>query len=597
MERRSGLKGYLRRRLRRILDEDEDDVPFRAGPSRAEEAQTSLEYKRIPVADINPLWIDLVTVHAWMSACDELHDCAQQSDFGDPPTWLIDIEDECLVAPPSTAVRYFALSYVWGEVKTTKLTTTTIHAFCQPGVFSATNNTDVHIPKTIRHAIGLVKALGERYLWVDALCIAQDDDANFHNELRNMGAIYHKAYATVVAATAWDADEGLRGLEGISPPRHIASNFADDLHKYLDPQTMIWNSRGWTFQEGQLSRRMLMFCGHTAIWRCTRCTIDESGCCQTLSKEAAFGSLSSLGAVNKGGFETLPVSSASKPCLQFQLHAYFKDVVAPYNTRSFTQESDLPRAFAGIAHFLEQNAAVDSIFRDGFSWGLPLANFAHGLTWCTSNEDLRPRSTDLGIPSWSWLAWEGNIIADPMNLDFDDIESGTFAAVGHLRIQWNPSNIDIPVCRCSHASSGDSLHIVAQRCNIRPEFNWKKHAVTLHRTNHPILHGEHAMEIAFLIADRPGDIGDPSLFPDSYTVELVAVRKFEAYLERWVSGKRVQETATYIRALWIAPQATASGDFEGHGTLRARRQGVAIVEEGLWERNVRGGGKLLTVIE
>lgn len=113
--------------------------------------------------------------------------------------------------------------------------------FCQPGALSA-ENPDIDIPKTIRHTIGLVKALGEKYLWVDAFCIVQDDDMDLPAELRNMGAIYDNAYLTVVAATAWDANEGFRGLHGISPSRRLASNFADDLHKYANPEYMIWVS-------------------------------------------------------------------------------------------------------------------------------------------------------------------------------------------------------------------------------------------------------------------------------------------------------------------------------------------------------------------
>lgn len=59
------------------------------------------------------------------------------------------------------------------------------------------------------------------------------------HELANMGAIYDRATLTIVAATAWDADGGLRDIREISGPRHLAA-FGDDLNKYLDPECMIW---------------------------------------------------------------------------------------------------------------------------------------------------------------------------------------------------------------------------------------------------------------------------------------------------------------------------------------------------------------------
>jgi hypothetical protein len=148
---------------------------------------------------------------------------------------------ECLVSTkylPSRS-KYCALSYVWGQALSSKLTRRNEAAFCTPGAFSV-NNEDIVIPTTVRHAIGLVKTLGEKYLWVDALCIAQDDHECFHGELRNMAAIYDRAYLAIVAATGWNANDGLKGLEGITPRRHPASNFADDLHKYSNTDSMIW---------------------------------------------------------------------------------------------------------------------------------------------------------------------------------------------------------------------------------------------------------------------------------------------------------------------------------------------------------------------
>lgn len=210
---------------RNIRGHDSDN----GGPSSADPQQQRTVYP-----DLDANWINLDTIRAWAD-----HECTEYPKFGSPPTWLIDVRQECLVSPaqlPGEA-KYCALSYVWGQAETGKLTTATRRAFCQPGAFSANSPTPVVIPKTIRHAIGLVRELGEQYLWVDSLCIIQDQDMG--HELANMGAIYDRATLTIIAATAWDANDGLWGLRGISRPRHLSA-FGDDMHKYLDPESMIW---------------------------------------------------------------------------------------------------------------------------------------------------------------------------------------------------------------------------------------------------------------------------------------------------------------------------------------------------------------------
>jgi len=194
-----------------------------------------------PATRVDPEWISIDTIESWISDCNHLHECMKWSRFGKGPSWVIDVQEECLVSGASLSPdsRYCALSYVWGQAETTKLTVQRIPLFQTPGAFSPTQD-QVVIPKTIRHAMGLVSLIGERYLWVDALCVAQDDHSHFGTELRNMGAIYNRAYVTIVAATGWDADEGFRGLPGITPRRRLAANYADDLIKYSNPEFMIW---------------------------------------------------------------------------------------------------------------------------------------------------------------------------------------------------------------------------------------------------------------------------------------------------------------------------------------------------------------------
>jgi hypothetical protein len=55
------------------------------------------------------------------------------------------------------------------------------------------------LPKTVNNAIDLVKAMNERYLWVDGLCLVQDDEDDVSLGIEMMNSIYHGSYFTIVA--------------------------------------------------------------------------------------------------------------------------------------------------------------------------------------------------------------------------------------------------------------------------------------------------------------------------------------------------------------------------------------------------------------
>lgn len=65
--------------------------------------------------------------------------------------------------------------------------------------------------------------LGERYLWVDALCIVQDDNASKQSMIERMHVIYQNAFLTLFVATGTDANAG---LSGVSSPRGVVQQFA-----------------------------------------------------------------------------------------------------------------------------------------------------------------------------------------------------------------------------------------------------------------------------------------------------------------------------------------------------------------------------------
>jgi hypothetical protein len=101
----------------------------------------------------------------------------------------MDTQDNCIV-PAISAESYMALSYVWGQVPCLHLKKTDAKALGLPGALREEGIID-RIPLTTLHAIDFAHLLGERYLWVDSLCIVQNGNASEKQEqLNNMTAIY-----------------------------------------------------------------------------------------------------------------------------------------------------------------------------------------------------------------------------------------------------------------------------------------------------------------------------------------------------------------------------------------------------------------------
>ncbi|KAK7718842.1 hypothetical protein SLS57_005952 [Botryosphaeria dothidea] len=64
------------------------------------------------------------------------------------------------------------------------------------------------LPKTFRDAITVVRSLGFRYIWIDSLCIVQDDLDEWLRESEQMGVIYERAALTIAACHAKNSTEG-----------------------------------------------------------------------------------------------------------------------------------------------------------------------------------------------------------------------------------------------------------------------------------------------------------------------------------------------------------------------------------------------------
>ena len=92
----------------------------------------------------------------------------------------------------------------------------------------ALTNELVVLPRTVRHAIALNRLLGETYLWVDRLCIVQDDESTKSAQINSMASIYADSYLTIVAAQGDDADAGLHGVSSVTPPHQLVTSDLED---------------------------------------------------------------------------------------------------------------------------------------------------------------------------------------------------------------------------------------------------------------------------------------------------------------------------------------------------------------------------------
>jgi hypothetical protein len=68
------------------------------------------------------------------------------------------------------------------------------------------------LPRTIQDAVDFVKALQERYLWIDALCLVQNDGADLQKGVDVMDLIYERAIMNIVATAGDNADASLPGV-------------------------------------------------------------------------------------------------------------------------------------------------------------------------------------------------------------------------------------------------------------------------------------------------------------------------------------------------------------------------------------------------
>jgi hypothetical protein len=192
----------------------------RKGPEAADLQHVGNESPEIDCKHIIPLGSKseecFSLICSWMKECSE-HGCRPQVDVRLPKR-VIEISSDPSVPPrlftTNNAVgRYVTLSHCWGNIDTVRLTKETISEMHSSINFES-------LPRTFRDAIVISRNLGLSYLWIDALCIMQDDVTDWATESPKMATVYGQASLAISATMVEGNSSGIFSERDIhySPP-------------------------------------------------------------------------------------------------------------------------------------------------------------------------------------------------------------------------------------------------------------------------------------------------------------------------------------------------------------------------------------------
>ena len=295
---------------------------------------------------------------------------------------------------------YVCLSHCWGDqvgIKAYRTTMATISSFCISIPWDL-------LPLSFQEAIDFTRRLGFFHIWIDSLCIIQDDEDDWACESSKMAEIYGDCSLTIAAVASKNSSEGLYRYDTplemrLDDPLLSVPLFARrDTHD--GPLPLL--SRGWTFQEERLSKRTVYFTEHELTWKCS----DKFTKCQCSAKDrGALVSRNPLGSY--GEF----LEAYSEDFVPWSLNTSWKrGIVREYSHRRLTFPQDKLPALSGIARFF-QASHIEEGYQESelpqYLAGMWSDDLLEQLLWIAKH----PTTTNpvYVAPTWSWASMSGPV--------------------------------------------------------------------------------------------------------------------------------------------------------------------------------------------
>jgi hypothetical protein len=294
--------------------------------------------------------------------------------------------------------KYACLSYRWGSnnVRTMRAT----YEQHRDGIAFK------DLTLAFQDTVHIVRRLGLRYLWIDSLCIVQDDEEDWRAESKTMATVYNRALFTL--ARHLDSTTSLRSLSQmqihtVSDPSVSPPVFARIRPKHIWDAFDIGHSpllkRGWVYQERLLSPRVIHFTDFEIVWECceeSQCHCASIKYSQDLWETPKIHHAQALGLTD----HTAIVNEAA-------IRKRWRSIIGEYSGLDLTKLSDRFPAIQGCA---EQ---VRPYLQDSYSFGLWTRGSGLDLFWMKWYKRLERRPIELfHVPTWSWASVSGKIHYD-----------------------------------------------------------------------------------------------------------------------------------------------------------------------------------------
>ncbi|KAM0816062.1 putative heterokaryon incompatibility protein [Seiridium cardinale] len=353
-------------------------------------------------------------IQEWMQECSTKHlACRKPSGSrgrnAPGPKRLVDtgvLDDEISLRliewplDPSQQVEYCALSYCWGQDPSLFFTTTADTYDERLKGFQI-----AQIPRTIRHAVGITRRVGCRYLWVDAICIIQRDKLDWEAESCRMHHIYGNAYLVIAATENSSPGDGIfasRPPVGNFEFNHLGKSYQLSVMEHVDhspwrqykrtvdtqpiPRQPSLHTRAWTYQERLLATRIIHYTANELVWECS------SGChceCRQLQHYDAANQYDTGLSLQSHYFRYIGTNEG------------WKSVIEHYSVRNLTVQSDKLTALAGLA----RRFSTPSMGK--YLAGIWYSQLPDALAW---RIQLPKNPGQYRAPSWSWASLDGEVM-------------------------------------------------------------------------------------------------------------------------------------------------------------------------------------------